>query len=306
VRQNSNFHLLKEAYQRVLTESALPPVGPGVCYFETDGVLERSIVRSINTTTRNWEFILKDKKPVGIASVDENGKPSGKIVRLDLCLFNEAVQLLSFDGSSLSALTDLDLRGNKLTQFNDNGLSALTRLHLSYNKLTSYRDSNLPNLDELGLEGNQLSDFDGSDMSTLKRLFLDDNKLTSFDGFGLSALDTLSLSYNKLTSFNGRGLSNLQHLSLRHNKLTYFDGSSLPAQTECKLNGNPFHNLKGPAVILPNGTEEYWIDGKKCEDEHAYKVARAKYLSPQDAAKVMKDAADKLGISDMEDLFKDF
>jgi hypothetical protein len=220
VRQNSNFHLLKEAYEQVLAESKLPPVGPGVCYFETESRLTRKNVK-VKTTTGEWEFIKKDRIPIGIMSV-ENGKgPSGSITSLDLYF----TQLTSFDGSGLCDLTVLNLGGNRLTSFNGSGLSALTRLDLYA------------------------------------------NNLTSFDGSGLSALTALNIFHNKLTSF---------------------DGSMLNKSAAVSIDKNPFHNLEGPAVILPDGTEEFWVDGDIC-DEHDYKVARAKYLRHREAAKAMEE-----------------
>jgi Leucine-rich repeat (LRR) protein len=238
VRKNSNFHLLKEAYQQILNESSLPPVGPGVCYFETDKILKRHSDVGVDTSTGKWAFIEKDGKPGGIMSIDENGKPSGVITNLSLSY----CRLTSFNGSGLSDLTHLRLNSNQLSSFSGSGLSSLTSLFIG---------------------GNQLTSFDGSGLSSLTSIYLDNNRLTSFDGTKSKKLTIVHISYN------------------------------------------PFHNINGPAVKLPDGTREYWVDGKKYKDEHDYKVARAKYLRPQDAAKVMKDAADKLGISDMEDLFKD-
>jgi hypothetical protein len=219
MRQNSNFHLLKEAYRQVLRESALPPVGPGVCYFETetgDGLRHRDVV--VKTSTGKWEFV----EHTGIMSTKDGKTPSGSIIGLGLGLN----QITSFDGSSLSGLTHLNLNSNRLTSFDGSGLSGLTHLDL-YN-----------------------------------------NQITSFDGSGLSALEELDLSHNQLSSF---------------------DGSKLNSKTSVWLDENPFHNLNGPAVVLPNGTEEYWIEGKKYKDEHEYEVARAKYLSPQEADKAMEE-----------------
>jgi hypothetical protein len=221
MRQNSNFHLLREAYQQVLNESSLPPIGPGVCYFETEKALKQYGV-GVETTTGKWNFIEKDRKPIGILSVDDNGKMDGKIVKINLT----QSRLTKFDGSGLSALTSLNLGGNRLTSFDCSGLSALAHLYLN------------------------------------------DNKLTSFDPSGLSAICTLYLSNNKLTSVDLSGLPNLTGL---------FIGKV-----------NPFHSLEGPAVILPDGTKEYWVDGKKCDDEHDYEVAKAKYLRPQEADKAME------------------
>jgi Leucine-rich repeat (LRR) protein len=279
VRQNSNFHLLREAYQQILNESSLPPVGPGVCYFKTGGRLTKKDV-TVETTTGKWEFIKQDEKIVGVMSTRDGKTPSGSIT--DLGLGHN--QITSFDGSGLSGLIRLNLYNNQLSSFDSSGLSALDELDLSYNRLTS---------------------FNGHVLSSLTRLSIKSNQITSFDGSGLTALNELDLSYNQLTSFDSSGLTNLNLLDLYDNMLTSFDSSELPNLYKHYLTNNPFHNLNGPAVILPDGTKEYWIDGKKCENEHDYEVARAKYLRPQEAAKVMKDAAKATGIADLEGLWDD-
>jgi hypothetical protein len=205
-----------------LTESALPLVGPGVCYFETDKVLRKSPDIDIRTTTGKWDFIKKDKKPIGIMSVNERGKPDGEIT-------------------------------------------------------------------EIGLGDKGLTSFDGSGLSALTHLYLYDNKLTTFTGSGLSDLVECNISNNHLTSFDSSGLASLYLLDIHENRLTSFDSSKLPDLRILYLWDNPFHNVGGPAVVLLDGTKEYWIEGKKYDNDRDYKVARVKYLCTGEADKAMEE-----------------
>jgi Leucine-rich repeat (LRR) protein len=279
--KNSNFHLLSEAYRQVLTESKLPPVGPGVCYFETEKRLTRSDAE-VDTTTKKWEFIKdNNKKPIGIMSTEDGKTPSGSIVQLRLF----RGQLTSFDGSGLKYLKYLNISDNQLTSFSGDGLTSLIQLDLSSNHIVS---------------------FSAPSLSSLKSLYFSNNRLTHFDGEGLSSLRNLTIFQNRLTSFDGSGLSNLEFLDIGYNELKTIDCRKTKKLQQIFYAENPFHNTDGPAVTLSSKTKEYWIDGKKYEDEHAYKVARAKYLRPQEAAKVMKDAAKATGIADLEGLWDDF
>jgi hypothetical protein len=266
VRKNSDFHLLEEAYRQVLREAVSPPVGPGVCYFETEKLSKRSGDVSAKTSTGKWRFIRKGGKRIGIMSVDETGKPSGHITTLRII----HSQLTVFDGSGLSELKTLDLHHNQLTAFDGTGMSSL---------------------DYLGLNHNQLTSFKGSNLSKLADLFLVSNKLTSFSGAGLTSLEYLDISFNQLTSFDGKGLRTLSDLLISNNQLTSLDVSKSKMLMNLRMYHNPFHNLNGPAVRLPKNANEYWIDGKSLGfDEDKYEIAREKYLRPIRAKQVMTDA----------------
>ncbi|KAL2116345.1 hypothetical protein VTJ04DRAFT_8512 [Mycothermus thermophilus] len=113
------------------------------------------------------------------------------------------IEEVDFAGSSLLRLTDLDLRGNRISR-----VSSLAEL---------------PALSSLNLEANQLVSFavdganeEGGEMPSLKYLHLDDNKLTTLNVSNIPHLRLLHADRNCLSHISGLSRARkIDSLSLR-------------------------------------------------------------------------------------------
>lgn len=180
-------------------------------------------------------------------SFSTNDATSIKVINLS------NIQLARINLTYLSAVTDIDLSNNKLTEFNPNTLPSLLenlvlsnnlitklnpydtlpetlkKLILNNNKLSEFEPiKGLPNsLVELNLEENLLSTFgDTIEMPTnLKILNLNKNKIVSFSMVVPEFLETLLLSNNNLSDWESYSVhqTNLLLLDLSHNSFSDFD-----------------------------------------------------------------------------------
>jgi Leucine-rich repeat (LRR) protein len=214
--------------------------------YSDSGTFEQRSAR-LDITVSTGEFT--------IVSCDVNGNVSGNVTLLNLSGCN----IISFDGTGLTALTKLRIQDNQLTSFDATGMTSLIWLYLSTLDnnppttalLINVNVSGLVNLTKLVLSNNKLTWGGLSGLSTLSNLTwlnLDGNSLTQFDGTGLSSLLQLDLFYNQVTTSGITNLPNtLTKLNLRYNRLTTFDATSLTNLTNLRLNSNQLSsvNLSG-------------------------------------------------------------
>ena len=172
----------------------------------TDSSVFSNGSQTITVANANGEFTL-------IPCLSD-GTVSGDITEIFL---NQDCNIITFDGTGLTALTYLDLGSNQLTEFDGTPLTSLTVLYLNDNQLTEFDGTPLTSLTELYLNGNQLTEFDGTPLTSLTVLGLNNNQLTEFDGTGLTSLTELDLGSNQLSSINLTGLNFLQYLYVNDN-----------------------------------------------------------------------------------------
>ncbi|KAK5660663.1 hypothetical protein OQA88_12027 [Cercophora sp. LCS_1] len=111
---------------------------------------------------------------------------------------NNAIRELDFDSNTLSCLTDLDLKNNKIQSISNlEQLSALESLNLEGNELSGFSvssESPMTSLRYLYLGDNELSSLDLKNTPHIRLLHADRNHLSQISGFSRARkIDSLSL-----------------------------------------------------------------------------------------------------------------
>jgi hypothetical protein len=201
----------------------------------------------------------------------ESGRPvlgaafsPGQPARLTaLALVNAGLERVA-DLSGLTALTALDLSGNRLRGLNlagdealvslavmRNQLSSLdlasspilTALDLSNNELVRLDLAANPLLDEVNLSRNRLKDLDLQNNRELTRLEVTGNQLAGLDISANPGLNLLRASYNRLRALDLAANPVLTWLDLRNNALDVLDLSRNPDLRELVVGRNRLTRL---------------------------------------------------------------
>eukprot|EP00045_Choanoeca_perplexa_P011510 m.122672 g.122672 ORF g.122672 m.122672 type:complete len:734 (+) comp15656_c0_seq4:69-2270(+) len=211
-------------------------------------------------------------------------------------MFNSSLSKLSAEGnflthlpvnlSSLSALTQLNLASNRLSEFPaalaGSALSKLAFLSLANNTISGLPDrlGQLTRLYQLNLMQNQLSSFNFGPMPLLREIDLRVNHITTLPVFrhwpqlrimklgtnniselapqtftNMTLLHTLRLNGNRLTSFEAEqiaGCHNLRFLYLHNNNLTNITGAHFNSMTQLEILRLGYNRL----TVLPEVTFE--------------------------------------------------
>jgi hypothetical protein len=186
----------------------------------------------------------------GVVSTTSNGSVrNGNI----LYIYAYAKRIITFDASSLTSLTYLNLGNNQLSSLNVSSLTSLTSLYLVNNKLKSFDGSNLSSLVHLYLNGNQIKNFSSTGLNSLTQLSLVANGLSSFSAPNLTNLLSLFLASNNITQFDKTGLTNLIELDLNSNPIQQFNGNGLTNLNTIDLSNcqlNAFSNLQSSQLTI--------------------------------------------------------
>ncbi|PWM47132.1 MAG: hypothetical protein DBX47_01110 [Clostridiales bacterium] len=125
---------------------------------------------------------------------------------------------------SYSALSDLDISQNELTNISFENLPALRKVNLSQNRLTTIDISSLSALEILDLSHNEITDTSFISSNTIKTMLIKNNYITSFSAV-LPSLKILDISDNQdlsvtslsmlvpLVSLDISGISTFENLS---------------------------------------------------------------------------------------------
>ncbi len=119
----------------------------------------------------------------------------------DLDIRNDGISDLT-GIEDFTALEELNISNNNLTQLDVSNNTALEQLIMFNNNVTTLDLSNNPALTFLSAGNNNMSSLDFGTNSNIQALFLQDNNLTSFDATGFSALTWLGLNNNPITSLD--------------------------------------------------------------------------------------------------------
>jgi hypothetical protein len=156
-----------------------------------------------------------------------------KLTQLSTLIINLNLHFIPETIFSLTALTELHLNNNKLTEIpaSINRLTSLRILNFVNNEISTLPEEGfiLPELIELNLSRNALTTLPANAFNrlvNLESLILTNNRLTTLQAglfTGLNRLTTLNLSVNRLTTLQDglfTGLNRLINLNLSHNLLT--------------------------------------------------------------------------------------
>ena len=153
-------------------------------------------------------------------------------------------KIKNVDGlEKLTALTDLNVNENKLTNLDVSENTALRELRVQINGLTNLDVSKNTALTYLDVYYNQLTNLDVSKNTALKTLVARDNQLINLDVSKNTALTYLNVDGNKLTNLDVSKNTALTYLNVYYNQLTNLDVSKNTALTYLDAYGNKLTNL---------------------------------------------------------------
>ena len=153
-------------------------------------------------------------------------------------------KIKNVDGlEKLTALTDLNVNENKLTNLDVSENTALRELRVQINGLTNLDVSKNTALTYLDVYYNQLTNLDVSKNTALKTLVARDNQLINLDVSKNTALTSLYVDYNQLINLDVSKNTALTYLDVGANKLTNLDVSKNTALKTLIAIGNQLINL---------------------------------------------------------------
>ena len=142
-------------------------------------------------------------------------------------LYVQSNQLTELNVSGNTALIVLSVGGNQLTKLDVSKNTALWSLGVSSNQLIELDVSNNTRLAVLFVDWNQLTELDVSKNTALNRLYMGANQLTELDVSKNTALIVLEMFSNKLNKLDVSKNTALTSLNVAHNQLTEIDVSML-------------------------------------------------------------------------------
>ena len=152
-------------------------------------------------------------------------------------------KIKNVDGlEKLTALTDLNVNENKLTNLDVSENTALRELRVQINGLTNLDVSKNTALTYLDVYYNQLTNLDVSKNTALKTLVARDNQLINLDVSKNTALTYLNVYYNQLTNLDVSKNTALTYLDAYGNKLTNLDVSKNIVLKELDVGHNQLTN----------------------------------------------------------------
>ena len=143
----------------------------------------------------------------------------------------------------LTALTDLDVRYNKLTTLDVSNNTNLIFLRVYWNSLTKLDVSKNTKLTELDVKWNRLTALDVSNNTNLTELSAVGNQLTKLDVSKNTKLTELSAGSNQLTTLEVSNNANLTKLNVCTNQLTTLDVGKNTALTGLYIENNKLITL---------------------------------------------------------------
>ena len=163
-------------------------------------------------------------------------------------------QLTELDVSGCTALTSLGCFDNQLTKLDVSGCAALAFLSCGYNQLTELDVSENTALETLMCNFNNLQELDVSKNTALALLSCDYNQLTELDVSKNTALTTLGCGSNQLKKLDVSQNTALTRLSCYNNKLKELDVSKNTALTFLDCSDNQLTELD-----VSNHTALTWL-----------------------------------------------
>ena len=153
-------------------------------------------------------------------------------------------KIKNVDGlEKLTALTDLNVNENKLTNLDVSENTALRELRVQINGLTNLDVSKNTALTYLDVYYNQLTNLDVSKNTALKTLIAIGNQLINLDISKNTALTSLDVWKNQLANLDVSKNTALIKLRVDDNKLTNLDVSKNTALTELLASSNQLINI---------------------------------------------------------------
>ncbi|MEG1560162.1 MAG: dockerin type I domain-containing protein [Clostridia bacterium] len=165
-------------------------------------------------------------------------------------IYPENTPLTAIDLSTNSALTDLRLDGNVITEIDLSANLHLKLLYIDNNKLTALDLSNNLELESLICEGNEISALDLSANNLITVLYCNKNKITKLNITGCSLLDSMRCSYNDIKHLDVTHNPQLAMLECIGNGMTELNVSGLPLlwSVECPDNALTSLDLRGTCI----------------------------------------------------------
>jgi hypothetical protein len=152
-------------------------------------------------------------------------------------------QLTEIDVSKNAALRELYIGDSNLTTLDVSNNLALRELHAWRSNLTTLDVSSNTALTTLNVGQNQLTELDVSINTALTWLNVWDNNLTTFNVLSNTALITLNAGQNQLTEIDVSNNIALRDLNVQLNNLTALDVSNNTALESLNISGNKFNTL---------------------------------------------------------------
>ena len=153
-------------------------------------------------------------------------------------------KIKNVDGlEKLTALTDLNVNENKLTNLDVSENTALRELRVQINGLTNLDVSKNTALTYLDVYYNQLTNLDVSKNTALKTLVARDNQLINLDVSKNTALTSLYVDYNQLINLDVSKNTALTSLDVWKNQLANLDVSKNTALIKLRVDDNKLTNL---------------------------------------------------------------
>ena len=153
---------------------------------------------------------------------------------------------------AFTSVTDLQFRGNQLTDLDISSNTALTYFDCRDNLLTSLDLSANTALTSLTCSNNLLSSLDVSANTALSGLECNSNQLTSLNLSAANALNYLNCSFNNLTSLDVSQFENLSNLDCYNNQITYLDVSQNEGLVFLSCTNNELDTL-----IMPEASQNF-------------------------------------------------
>lgn len=128
-------------------------------------------------------------------------------------------KMSKIDMSKYKKLSTLNLSGNQLKSINVKKNSSLVSLACYNNKLTSLNISSNKKLKDIGVGDNKLTKIDTTKNSKLLRVVAYNNKIKNYSPESNKKLTEINISYNKLTKLNVTKNKDLRVLCISGNKI---------------------------------------------------------------------------------------
>ncbi|WP_298222655.1 T9SS type A sorting domain-containing protein [Flavobacterium sp.] len=164
-------------------------------------------------------------------------------------LGNNGFEVASYNIADLTGIesfinvTQLNCRGNQITNLDVSALTLLEVLDAAENQITAINLTGLVNLKFAYLYSNQIQSISLEGLIRLNKLDLNNNNLTSINLTGLADLGFLNLSTNQLTAIDFLATPNISELYISNNQLTALNLSGFTNLIALEYNQNQVSTL---------------------------------------------------------------
>ena len=156
------------------------------------------------------EFLIYCSGATSVVAPNQN-----KLTNLSI----RGTKMSKIDMSKYKKLTTLNLSGNQLKSINVKKNSSLVSLACYNNKLTSLNISSNKKLKDIGVGDNKLTKIDTTKNSKLLRVVAYNNKIKSYSPVSNKKLTEINMTYNKLTKLDVTKNKDLRVLCISGNKI---------------------------------------------------------------------------------------